>query len=174
MAHAYARSRRRWTMEDVVAAQTRLERVGLTAAPVIKAVEPQPAELKSAFDYAPFGGFSFTLPWAPSVNAAYANKKVGGRVKTKKATRFAEACGVSLLAQGIPCRYLAHPLAIHITQHRRTARGDIDNGLKVVLDALVKYGVIADDNRGIVKRVCIEDGERVEHDEYIEVAIACV
>lgn len=121
----------------------------------------------------PFGGFSFRLPWAPSVNGCYFNLQKKGRVRTTKAREFEAAAIASLLEQQVPRKQICHPLAVHVVQHADSARGDIDNGLKIVMDVLKKHGVIADDCREIVKRITVEDGERCK-EPWVEVRISAV
>lgn len=184
----YLRARKRWTMTDVVAAQQRMHELtkarGFALEPVTRdeiqkpALIVEPPAYKPTACAEPFGGFSFRLPWAPSVNSAYANRTSGegkGRIKTSKARAFGQAVWIALAQQHVECRYLSHPLTIDIIQHASSDRGDPDNGIKVVLDVMKRYGVIYDDNRAIVKRVSASDGERVETGcEYIEVRVGCV
>jgi Holliday junction resolvase RusA-like endonuclease len=200
MASGYLRSRvqRRWTSQDVADATQRLEKAfakdktaraiasmhkaravrGKSLLPVTRdeievcsIIPPEPKQEHSGV----FGGFSFRLPWAPSVNTAYFNKTGGGRAKTKKSVLFLNAVGSLLAAQKVPFRKLSHPMAIYITQHTSTSAGDVDNGIKLALDSLKHWGVIADDNRKIVKRVTVEDGSRVpKGSEHIEVRIECL
>lgn len=191
-----ARRSKRWNSSELAAATARLEKAFATPPHIVamhqaaKArghnllpVERTERETLATFKApevaapypGPFGGFSFRLPWAPSVNQAYFNKKGGGgRAKTSKARLFADAAGIELAMQNVPLRKLSHPMAITITQHTSAAVGDVDNGIKLALDVLKHWGVIADDNRKIVKRVTVEDGSRVDRGaEYIEVSIAC-
>lgn len=178
MPQGYLRAHRRWTMEDVVAVQVRMEK---PSEPMVVEL-PKPAvrvkvaaEITREWNYAPFGGFSFRLPWAPSVNNAYANKAKGGRLKSSKARRYTELVMGELLAQNVPCNVLAHPMAIWIEQHASSDRGDPDNGQKIVLDCMKRYGVIADDNRGIIKDLRVTDSTRVpQGQEYIEVHVSCL
>ncbi len=114
------------------------------------------------WDASLFGGFSFRLPWAPSVNSCYFNLAKKGRARTTRAREFESMAMAAMLEQNVPKNRISHQLAISITQYANSARGDIDNGLKIVLDCMKKYGVIADDNREIVRRITVEDGERAE------------
>lgn len=190
---------KRWTSSDVVAATERLEKVftkdktaraiacmhkanisrGHNLLPVERTEPETLATFKAPEIPAPcpdvFGGFSFRLPWAPSVNQAYFNKTGGGRAKTSKARLFADAAGAELAAQRVPLRKLSHPMAITLIQHTSASLGDVDNGIKLALDVLKHWGVIADDNRKIVKRVTVEDGARVpKGQEHVQVTIAAI
>lgn len=168
MPNVNQRAHRHWTMADVVKVQGQQE-----AAVVQRIVEP-PAAYRPPYNHQPFGGFSFRLPWAPSVNHAYANAGKG-RMKSAKVRQYASVVSAALMAGRVPCNCLAHPLAIHIVQHASSDRGDPDNGIKVVLDCMKRYGVIADDNRSIVKEVRVSDGQRVPAgSEFIEVRVSCV
>ena len=132
--------------------------------------------IEREWNYLPFKTITIRLPWSPSVNAAYGNNKGKGRrgrFKTVKAKRFAAEVYSNIYAQRIPRNLLAHPMQITITQHARSGHGDVDNGTKCVLDELVNAGVIADDNRSIVKRVITQDGARSAQ-PYITVAIECL
>jgi Holliday junction resolvase RusA-like endonuclease len=185
------RTRKRWTSADVAAAQGRI--TTQTALPVIVRLPklvtkpialPKPSTKKmggkktvyrSTWDYRPFGGFEFRLPWAPSVNNAYVNRVSGGRRKSSRAREYATLVMAELLAQRVPCNTIAHPLGIWIIQHASSDQGDCDNGQKIVIDCLKRYGVIADDNRAIVKDVRVTDGARVAPGkEFIEVRISCI
>lgn len=166
---------------ELAEATERLEKAGalvplvLRRKPAVTIIEnyptPQPDPLPE-----PFGGFSFRLPWAPSVNQAYCNNpKTGGRFKVKRAKLFFEQAILSMLEQNVPRGTITHHCAITITQHTYGDIGDCDNGIKHVLDVLKNHGVIKDDSRKIVKRVTIQDGSRVKKgNEYIEVRVDCI
>ncbi len=171
------RRSKRWNMAELEAVKRHMTGPTEIQGPQKPAVGRPPHAFPAGTPKDPsrFGGFSVRLPWCPSVNNAYANGKNGGRFKVKRAVLFAQNAAIELAAQQIPKRRLSHPMAVTITQHFSSARGDIDNGIKGVLDALKVYGVIADDNRSIIKRVTIQDGARVAlGNEHVEVNIACV
>jgi Holliday junction resolvase RusA-like endonuclease len=65
----------------------------------------------------------------------------------------------------VPKKGIAHPCSVTIIQHADSARGDVDNGIKIVLDVLKKFGVLYDDNRSIVKEVHAIDGPRCGEDQ---------
>jgi Holliday junction resolvase RusA-like endonuclease len=105
----------------------------------------------------------FKIPWAPSVNNAYATAKNGGRFKVKRHKIFEQSVWVAMHEQNVPKKGIAHPCSVTLIQHaKQSARSDIDNGIKCVLDALKKFGVIHDDNRNIVKEVHVIDGPRCQ------------
>ena len=124
---------------------------------------------KREHDPSPFPTLLIRFPWCPSVN--HALRVVNGRpIKSKQAREFQSAAWQAIYEQNIPRRGLSHPMEIVITQHAKTARGDVDNGLKLLVDALKTTGVIYDDSREIVKRVIAQDGSR-SHDPYVTVEI---
>jgi Holliday junction resolvase RusA-like endonuclease len=159
-------------MEDVVAAQLRVheqqqgaindQRIAERLA--IKTPAPPKPNPHEGWNFDPFDAFEFSLPWAPSVNNAYYNVAGEGRKKTSKAQVFIDASELVLIEQRVPSRKIAHPCSITITQHVTSGRsgGDIDNGIKLVLDVMKRFGIIADDNRKIVKRLIVEDAEQEE------------
>lgn len=149
------RSGRRWTMEDLVTVQARV------AAASPASTSSVPKSVRPEWNYSLFEAFEFNLPWAPSVNSAYANATCG-RVKTSKARQFGELVWCALLEQRVPANCIAHPLVITLSQHAPSDQGDPDNGIKIVLDTLKRFGVLADDNRKIIKRLVVEDAEREE------------
>jgi Holliday junction resolvase RusA-like endonuclease len=144
------RAKRRWTEVDLAAV---LAKSGTSVERAIV------QELER--DIAMFEPFAFELPWPPSVNRAYANTD-SGRVKTAELREYVRHASGALFAQRVPTRRIAHPCEITLTQHAPTTAGDVDNGVKVILDCLKKFGVLHDDNRKIVKRVIAEDGDREE------------
>lgn len=145
------RKHARWTMQDLATVQAR----------IVSAADPAPKAVRPEWNYSAFEAFEFDLPWAPSVNSAYANA-TKGRVKSTKARAFGELVWGALLVQRVPANCIAHPLWITITQHAPSDAGDPDNGIKIVLDVLKRFGVIADDNRRIIRRLLIEDSTREE------------
>lgn len=132
------------------------------------------AATKALRDYRPFGGFSFSLPLPPSSNSAYADI-ASGRAKSKKALAYTTEVGRQIHRQHVPTRRLAHPMSITMVQHASSGRSDIGNYEKLLVDSIVSCGVIANDNRSIVKRIVLEDGRRVPRGcEYVEVSISCL
>lgn len=168
-----ARRSRRWTSQELAEATVRLERLGVLESDSRKILAMPQA--KRPRDDRPFAGFSFRLPWAPSVNNAFYNRAQGeGRGKSKKAKVFADAAHLALIEQNVPRNYIGHPIAVHIVQHASRDSGDVDNYIKIILDCLKNSGVIHDDNRSIVKEVHIYDGTRVERGcEAVDVRVVC-
>lgn len=133
----------------------------------------EPLAGREAWNPLPFGAIRLRLPWPPSVNHAYFNKAGGGRGKSKKLRAFIGQVWASIYEQRIPRRFLSHPMRVTINQHARNGQGDCDNGVKCVLDTLVKSGVIADDNREIIRELVVRDGARAKT-PYITVEIECL
>jgi Holliday junction resolvase RusA-like endonuclease len=143
------RANRRWTMADLA---------------LLKAhafVQPgRQQKLARPRSDARFEPFAFELPWPPSTNNLYANTADGGRTKTRQATEYAQLVCGALMAQRVPTNDIGHPCEIQILQHAPSGAGDVDNGVKIVLDCLKRFGVLFDDNRKIVKCVVAQDGTR--------------
>lgn len=92
---------------------------------------------------------TLTLPMPPSVNAAYANVAGVGRVKTAKLKQWIEAAGwqakTSLPKSRDPL--FLGPVGVTIDLERPTARSDLDNRCKAILDLLTVFRVWADDSQ---------------------------
>lgn len=112
---------------------------------------------------ADFVPFRFKLPWPPSVNELWRSPNKGrlaGRIlKSSTARTYQAAVGRALLAQQVPRNYIGRPVTIEVTQYARSMRGDPDNGLKAMLDAMVHCGVLATDTRAVVKLLIVQQGE---------------
>ena len=109
------------------------------------------------------------LPWPPSVNKARGERRYGQtpHTYTAKAVKIyrktvAAICmmqRVKPLKGELICGLQLHP--------SKGSRMDVDNALKVVLDALVKAGCMADDRQ--IKTLLVDhQGERIE-----EASITC-
>jgi len=87
--------------------------------------------------------FTFKIPPPPSVNQAFRNVAGKGRVKTKQYQVWRNNA-VALLMQGLKEGRVRGPFAISINLPWNT-RGDIDNRVKGIVDALVQSGRVDDD-----------------------------
>lgn len=95
------------------------------------------------------------LPFPPSVNAAYANRKFGkgrGRFKSKAYTDWLKEADAAFLRQKAKRtigRPIAGPYEVHMTfaMERRRWNSDVDNRVKVCSDALKRYELIEDDRK---------------------------
>lgn len=79
-------------------------------------------------------------------------------VKTIAARQYTKSIQDDLLLQRVPTNYIAHPVIVEIDTHPKPSQeGDYDNCLKLVLDSLVRFGVLLDDKRKIIKRIVITE-----------------
>ena len=92
---------------------------------------------------------AFTMPWPPSVNSCW---KPVGRGKSSRmmltpgVKAYRQLAWYMLVQQRVPRGRLAQPIAISIVAHPPDLRArDIDNLLKVSIDALTLAGVLEDD-----------------------------
>jgi crossover junction endodeoxyribonuclease RusA len=102
-----------------------------------------------------------TLPYPPSANR-YWRVWRGRAVKSPEARRYQESAAKLALAAGF--RSLSGPVAIAVKVYRPRRRGDLDNALKVLIDAL-KGVAYADDEQVVVldaRRRDDKDNPRVE------------
>jgi Holliday junction resolvase RusA-like endonuclease len=88
-----------------------------------------------------------TLPWPPSANRYWRNVK-GRTLKSREARAYAKACQADAIMQmhGAP---LTEDVAVTMHLYRPTRRGDLDNRIKVALDAL--QGIAFDDDKQVVE-----------------------
>lgn len=105
---------------------------------------------------------AYQLPLPPSTNRIW--RKSRNRVhRSAEYVSWVRGADSNLMAQGL--RQHAGPANIRIVISN-TARGDIDNRCKAVLDFLVHHGIIEDDSKRIVRKILMEwgpiDGCRVE------------
>lgn len=95
------------------------------------------------------------LPYPPSVNEAFANRKFGkgkGRYKTSAYKSWSAEADAMFLQQkaaktvGTP---IIGPYEVHMTfsRDRRRWNSDVDNRVKVVSDALKRFQLIEDDSK---------------------------
>lgn len=93
--------------------------------------------------------FDVELPLPPSLNGAYANVAGVGRVKVSTYRNW-QANAVKMIVASVPApKRIAGPISVSILLPS-AMRGDCDNRIKPILDALVASGRI-DDDRNVVK-----------------------
>lgn len=88
--------------------------------------------------------FHVQLPPPPSVNRAFRNVISKGRVKTRSYREWRKAAVLSIYAQVRADRRIGGNVAVTISLPS-TMKGDIDNRIKGLLDALVASRRIDDD-----------------------------
>src|SRR3954451_4835420 len=74
------------------------------------------------------------LPWPPSSNRYWRSVPGRGVLLSAEARRYKEDAGKEVLAAGV--RPGDGPVALTVTLYRPAKRGDLENRLKVLLDAL--------------------------------------
>ena len=93
------------------------------------------------------------LPYPPSVNEIYANRKFGkghGRYKSAKYKKWSAEADAWMLKQkadktiGTPIKG-PYEVVMVFSKDRRRWNSDLDNRVKVCSDALKRYGLIEDD-----------------------------
>lgn len=93
----------------------------------------------------------FDFPIPPSVNQCFVNLKRGGRARSKAYDSWLKTVAQELLEQR--GRWTEQcPVEIKVCLPEGM-RGDADNRLKPIGDALVKFGVLPDDSMKYVKRI---------------------
>lgn len=98
-----------------------------------------------------------TLPWPPSVNHYKGRRKGGGEFLTAKAKEFIEVVHIEALSKP----RLEGEISVAILAYPPDKRKrDLDNVLKVLLDALESADVFDDDSQ--VARIVIERQEGCE------------
>jgi len=95
----------------------------------------------------------FNLPYPLSLNNAFANVPGRGRVKTKAYRDWSTEAGWRINAAKRIKKPLISELSLHLFVTKKY-RGDLDNTLKPVLDALEKNGIIKNDRQ--FKRITVE------------------
>lgn len=96
------------------------------------------------------------LPRPISVNSIYANVTGKGRVKSAKYNTWMRHVDALMWEQRCP-RYIG-PVRLHfrVGEVGASPKMDGDNTLKAYIDALVKYDIIEEDNRKIVRAISME------------------
>lgn len=87
-----------------------------------------------------------TLPYPPTANL-YWRVFRGRPVKSEKARHYQNAVRMRWLTsrpRGAPARALAGPVSVEVHAYRPRRRGDLDNALKVLLDALKGIAYVDD------------------------------
>lgn len=85
-----------------------------------------------------------TLPVPPSVNKMYFNVPGRGRVKTKEYALWKSAAVAMILAQTRGQKRIAGHFGVRLNLPHKM-RGDLDNRIKPILDALVESERVDDD-----------------------------
>jgi len=106
------------------------------------------------------------IPRPPSVNACYGNRRAGqkgrGRYVTPDYRKWREAAGRAVMAAGRMPRFDgAVEIEIRATDPEDNRTRDGDNLTKPTLDLLVSLGIIADDDRKIVRKCGVAWGAGV-------------
>jgi crossover junction endodeoxyribonuclease RusA len=86
-----------------------------------------------------------TIPWPPSVNDYWHHTRSGHTYLSPQAKAFKLGVALKLRAKGHR-QPLTGPVVVHLWAFRPRRRGDLDNVLKAVLDAL-KGTAFADDDQ---------------------------
>lgn len=86
-----------------------------------------------------------SLPFPPSVNGLYRNRRQGGRVKTDRYNTWLNAAGWELKRQRPPKVTGRYSITVHV-ERKDKRRRDLGNLHKGISDLLVMHGVIEDDS----------------------------
>lgn len=106
---------------------------------------------------------TLTLPNPPSANRYW--RRAGRHIhKSAEAKAYQEA--VAWLAHGV--QPLQGEVAVHLAWYRPAKRGDLDNRIKVILDAL--NGVAYEDDKQIVKIIAERHDDK--HEPRVEVVVS--
>lgn len=103
------------------------------------------------------------LPLPPTVNSMFANRRGGGRQRTKKYNDWRQEAYLAAVAQpDTSLNMFSGPVMVDITCRRPRKNCDIDNRIKPVLDLLQAAGVIEDDKHVMEVRARWGDVEGAE------------
>lgn len=100
----------------------------------------------------------FTLPVPPSANNLFFSVHGKGRAPTKQYWAWQHEADMEIMAQRRGQSKMPSPVQITITAPSTNGRSDLDNRIKAINDALVRMGVIEDDNDQHVKRIIVQVG----------------
>jgi Holliday junction resolvase RusA-like endonuclease len=118
---------------------------------------------------------SVTLPIPPSANAIW--RCQGRRVRTSKLYRqWQMSCDIAALQACVPRPRIASPCAIEIilrSGHGWRKGRDLDNCIKPVIDWLVHWSILADDEWSIVQHVSISIDTLPRAVACIDVTVRC-
>lgn len=95
---------------------------------------------------------TITLPVPPSANNLFRNVRKG-RVVTERYQSWLNAAGWELQSQRIAP--IDGPVHLAIAINEKKTRCDLGNCEKATVDLLVKHGVIADDNKRVVRSISL-------------------
>lgn len=116
----------------------------------------------------------FTLPWPPSANRMYGNTNDGGRYLLPKTKKYYDACYFEIYHQlgKIPKFYKKVTMRIDFFP-RRNGGWDASNHFKAPEDAIVKAGVIPDDQVKYLQPLAPIIHQRVKREEqpYIKITL---
>jgi len=111
------------------------------------------------------------LPVPPTANQLHGRGKFG-QYKNRTSRNYEEAIKAILISEGIRPIRKPSDVVIRIRWFRRAKQGDVDNKLKLLLDALQsgkrKFGAYENDSQ--IKRIEIERFEDPEKKGYLEVS----
>lgn len=97
----------------------------------------------------------FTLPVPPSTNNLFATGNGGSRFPTLKYWNWQHEADMEILAQRSGQPKIVGPVHISITVPFSGGKSDLDNRIKAVNDALVRMGIIEDDNDAVVAQITV-------------------
>ena len=127
----------------------RLESLRIASQRALKERAPILAALANSSVTASPAQFDVELPIPPSLNGAYANVAGVGRVKVSTYRNWQVNAIKSIVAAVPAHKRVGGPISVSILLPAKM-RGDCDNRIKPVMDALVKSGRV-DDDRNVVK-----------------------
>ncbi len=100
---------------------------------------------------------TLTLTLPPSINGAYAQNADGKRVLTAHARQWKKQAGADIRAQLVGVRFMGtYGLAVKLSDLALPHDRDCDNTLKLMLDAFVKSGTVADDSHRFLRFASVE------------------